>query len=970
MRVEIVALLVHGVLLAAVFDIYFRSPLERGLPSHVSPLPPPARRLVLFVADGLRADSLFTSHDEASFLRNVTLQRGVWGISHTRVPTESRPGHVALIAGLYEDPSAIAKGWKENPVEFDSVFNQSRETWSWGSPDILPMFAKGATGNHVWTDMYDAEEEDFSGQENTTNLDIWVFDRVRSFLHDAKADPKLTEHLMADRIIFFLHLLGLDTAGHTYKPQSSEYLENIHVVDKGVAEMEMIFEDFYNHDQQTAYIFTSDHGMTDWGSHGAGDAAETETPLLVWGAGIGGPRPPPSPSDERPKMKDEWGLSDVWRRDVAQADVAPLMATLIGTSLPVNNVGTLPCNYLNIPEHTLAEAILANARQIAELYVRKRLNSEMHTPSWLYKPFTPLEPDKDEEFLQEIHTCISNGQYQEAVNKSQHLITLLLEGVSYHEAYLRPLLLVCASLAFVAWISLLVCHVALPTTGSDHPLNRSGTPPALDAVFFCFTSVTAVVLWAQRVGWRVGMYCALPVALWWALARALARRRPTLRHLASAFLCQSATPRRSMGAVAVAWALARTLLVAAAIELLLAAFFWRQALAVALAGPLALWTLLRRRRHEEDKMPWILRGAWAVATAALAVFPALPVVGADANIALVQTSGALWTVAGCAIAGVAVWRSGGWRSAWPSATLAAALALATWNVGSVAQNLEEREGLPPLNQALSWTLTGGSLVLPLFSPCRVWLRMATLALGLAVPILLLSTRHEALFLLTLCLHSAVWLWLELDLTSTHASNAWKVDFSLSEPQQKVTEQPQPLLGTDFRRAYFFLFFVLLSFFGTGNIASLNSFDPTWVRCYVTVFSPFTMAALILCRTVLPFLAVTVGFRAQNVLMKVSPQRLFLLVLALCDILAVQFLHLVTNQGSWKRIGESLSHYIIVMAITLFVLLLYLLARAATGIQLRWPKSTSATGCASEQARSLESGEVPDFASNLCKRHWE
>ncbi len=55
----VVALLWHAVFLLSVFDIHFRSPLVHGMSPHSAPAPPPARRLVLFVADGLRADAAF-----------------------------------------------------------------------------------------------------------------------------------------------------------------------------------------------------------------------------------------------------------------------------------------------------------------------------------------------------------------------------------------------------------------------------------------------------------------------------------------------------------------------------------------------------------------------------------------------------------------------------------------------------------------------------------------------------------------------------------------------------------------------------------------------------------------------------------------------------------------------------------------------------------------------------------------------
>lgn len=186
------------------------------------------------------------------------LEQGLLGISQTRVPTESRPGHIALIAGLYEDPSAVTRGWKDNPIDFDTVFNRSSMTYAWGATDVLSIFSKITTDGRMLIDSYD-HELDFSGSVKTYMLDTWVFNRTKLLL-----DRKREEMQNQKRLVFFLHLLGLDSAGHIYKPGTPDFYENLHITDKGVRDIYEYFENTFP-GGKTAYVLTSDHGMTDFG---------------------------------------------------------------------------------------------------------------------------------------------------------------------------------------------------------------------------------------------------------------------------------------------------------------------------------------------------------------------------------------------------------------------------------------------------------------------------------------------------------------------------------------------------------------------------------------------------------------------------------------------------------------------------------------------------------------------------------
>lgn len=64
---------VQMIFLVSVFDIHFQSPIVKGMTPYSNPIPAPAKRLVLFSADGLRFDTFLSQGNDrepqAAFLR-------------------------------------------------------------------------------------------------------------------------------------------------------------------------------------------------------------------------------------------------------------------------------------------------------------------------------------------------------------------------------------------------------------------------------------------------------------------------------------------------------------------------------------------------------------------------------------------------------------------------------------------------------------------------------------------------------------------------------------------------------------------------------------------------------------------------------------------------------------------------------------------------------------------------------------
>ncbi|KAF9971256.1 Glycosyl phosphatidyl inositol anchor synthesis [Actinomortierella ambigua] len=932
----VLGILFHVAYIFSIFDIYFTSPLVHGMRHfNVEDMPAPAKRLVLFVADGLRADKLYQFHPEGSesnlvtkapFLRSVIEKEGSWGVSHTRVPTESRPGHVAVIAGFYEDVSAVTKGWQMNPVDFDSVFNQSYHTWSFGSPDILPMFAHGASDpDRIDTIMYPAEHEDFATGD-ASELDTWVFDHFTDLLKRAKTDKELYQKLHSDKIVFFLHLLGLDTNGHSHLPNSEFYLNNIRLVDEGIRKVTEQLKEFYNDDGKTAYVFTADHGMGNRGAHGDGHPDNTRTPLIAWGAGVAGPDKTGKGHDE---FSADWRLDAYTRNDVLQADIAPLMASLIGVNYPANNVGELPLPYLSGSPSFRAAHAYTNTLQILEQYYVKQENKRR--TELFFQPFPQLSGQHSPEHMKKkVEDLIAAGKFDEAEAECHVLRTLCLDGLRYLQTYDWLFLRSIVSIGYLGWIAyslnyILKTFVKAQDTRIDafsrrHPAGAVEKQPsereqserrAINALAGLLYAAFVAILFMKDSPILYYVYVAFPIFFW---NRVLIDRKGLIQAIQNGTRAYGWL--KSLGAVA---------LYVLALEMLVYSYFNRAVLSICFFF-LAMWPVFLPGAVKRNS--GLLMICWSVSCLGTSIFTLLPVEKGEDS-ALIITGGILLTLSGvvailCASKmsldlGNAEARIRSVATARAVMTFQTVLIiLSTIIVLDTVRSLKATKGLPLLNQLASWTILIISASVPFVYGARssqhYLQRLAVIYLAFAPIFVLLSISYEAIFYFFIAMTLVTWLMLERKIYSAREmlplSDALYTE-KRSEAASLLSANGQPSVATgssssarhsdsgyahpvrglrpqDARLAVFFLFFINVAFFGTGNVASLASFSLLSVFRLITVFNPFTMGALLIFKILVPFFLVSSVFRVLGRSLDLPPFSLFLLGLATTDVMTLNF----------------------------------------------------------------------------------
>lgn len=315
------ALVLGGLAAGAVALVEWRGLFDYRSPYLVRVEPGPetprlTERVILFVVDGLRAD---VARSLPTFARLGA--EGSFLIARTAQPSLSRPGWAALLTGAPPEISEVTTNRHEGPVRADSVLDAAARA---GLPTAL-------VGTGGWREMFG----------DVVGTGRYVPDDDEGVSDPAVGRRALRVLAEADPALLVVHLPDVDRRGHE-SGVGRAYRRAARRADAIIAEIAA------SAGPGTTLVLTADHGHLDAGGHGGPEEEVTRTPLVLHGP----------------------GLLPGARGEVAQADVAPLVAALLGLPRPAHATGELPAGLLDAAPEQRAAIEEAQASVAARFYER------------------------------------------------------------------------------------------------------------------------------------------------------------------------------------------------------------------------------------------------------------------------------------------------------------------------------------------------------------------------------------------------------------------------------------------------------------------------------------------------------------------------------------------------------------------------------------------------------------------------
>lgn len=557
--------------------------------------------------------------------------------------------------------------------------------------------------------------------------------------------------------------------------------------------------------------------------------------------------------------------------------MAPLMSALLGIATPMNNFGILPRDVINATDLYILYAAQGNAHQ---LYSQYNSLLQEHEKGLFAKFLPSFRVDNIIiDFKQYIETQNSYANEDQAITASYNFMHSCLKGIDYYFSYYRTVLLVATTASILGWLGYLLKllgDMRTFTKDSRKLLKNSFVNMLNKKILFVLSAFTLGFCLLQKLSWSITIYLLLPFAVWYLflshpgiILLTDVKFGLTKFHLLVLLLCA---------------------------ELLVYTFFDRRCISLGFL----LFTLQDKicKKFFTKTLKFYISFFLSLV---LCVFPLLPIsVGYSNNLLLY-----------CGIFMTLVRPLLVKNSVMLIDKIVVLIALINAFICIYMHTYQL--GIMFINQFISWGFLLYVLV-SLVRPCNLTVkqRLEKFITLLSSLYALFCTSYEALFILFLITE----LILSID-SSISYENC--VSPLVSSPKLQT-------LAYSFRLAFIILLYTFFSFFGTGNMASINSFDPNIIRCFLTTFSPFVIMFLVILKLIIPIFLIIAIIFALSPLACQNERQIFICLLLICDVMGLNFLFLVKNQGSWLEIGTSISHFVIMQVTTLVLLLFVSLAK--------------------------------------------